>query len=149
MVLAMMLGGCGGHKPAPPPAKPAAPAAAKAPTATTITNATNAYTSVFEDLLPPEGRDPFYPTSRRRVPVTATPTAEEAPVNTELILKGIIHAGKHSQAVINNKLFEVNEDQPVTVSNGKKVEVRLLEIGSDYVRVQVGDNESVTLQERK
>lgn len=150
-VLLGLLSGCGGPKPALPATKPAAATnSAKAP-AVVITNSANVYTSVFEDLLPDQGgKDPFYPNSRRRVPATTAPATEEAaPVDTELFLKGIIHAGKHSQAVINNKLFEIGDDQPVTLASGKKVEVRLIEIGSDSVRVQVGENEPITLPEKK
>ena len=53
-----------------------------------------------------------------------------------LALKAVIGTSKHSQAVINNEIFEAGEEQPVRVPNGH-VRVRCIEIGGNYVLVQV------------
>jgi hypothetical protein len=138
LVVAVCLSGCG-PKPAPPaaPAKPPAAAAKPAATSGTATNGVDQYTSVFEDLPPPQGKDPFFPTSHRRVikteVVTPTDVVRADPV---LILTAIIRTARRSQAVLNNAIFEVGEEQPVHVPNGK-VKVKCLEIGKNYVLVQV------------
>jgi len=53
--------------------------------------------------------------------------------------------------VINTRIFEVGDDLSVTVPSGK-VQVRCLEIGSDFVRVQVegqADPETLRMQQKK
>jgi hypothetical protein len=137
LVLALaIVAGCGPKTPPPAPVKPKteAPKADAAPVVQSVLS--DEYTSVFEDLLPPKGKDPFFPTSHRRDPVpVATPTTDGF-VDPVLVLKSIIHSSKHSQAVINNAQLEVGEEESVRVPNGK-VRVRCLEIGNDFVRVQV------------
>jgi hypothetical protein len=57
-------------------------------------------------------------------------------VDPVLVLKAILRTSKHSQAVINNEVLEKGEEEPVRVPNGH-VRVRCLDIGSDYVLIQV------------
>jgi hypothetical protein len=148
----LLASGCG-HHPAPPPAAKPAAKPASAATNGTPANAVNEYASVFEDLPAQEGKDPFYPTSHRRYPAAAASTPDNPAPSAEgsLILKGILHAGRNSQAVINTRIFEVGDDLSVTVPSGK-VQVRCLEIGSDFVRVQVegqADPETLRMQQKK
>lgn len=125
-------------KPAPA-AAPAKPKVAAAQTNAVTGADTNEYVSVFDyDLLPPKGKDPFYPASARRSPVpVVTTTTTPVHVNPEFYLKAIIHTSKHSQALVNNSVLEVGEPaESMRVANGH-VKVRCLEIGNDYVIIQV------------
>jgi hypothetical protein len=140
--------------------KPAAqPVAAKPPVAGARTNSmgsaplTNAdtYVSVFEDLLPPKGRDPFFPDSRRRDPAPPPPVAvaHKTAVASDLLLKGIVVSPTHRSAVINSVTLKVGEDDTVHLPNGQ-VRVHCLEIGDDYVVIQVeGEARSRRLEMEK
>jgi hypothetical protein len=132
-----VMAGC---KPAPQPAAHVAPAAAKPPTAPTETpKIDTSHISVFEDLLPPQGRDPFFPDSHRREPAPAPvvmAAARKAAVASDLLLKGIVGSATHRLAVINNAILEVGEESPVHVPGGQ-VRVRCVEIGEDYVVIKV------------
>ena len=130
--------GCGPKAPPPAPSKPKTEVSKTNAAAAAPTDLSNPYTSVFEDLPPQKGRDPFFPTSPRREPVPeAAPEANAtAPVEPVLVLKGVIRTSKHSQAVINNEILEEGEEQPVRVPNGH-VRVRCIEIGNDYALIQV------------
>src|SRR5208283_4508333 len=56
-------------KPAVQPPGPPKPATVKTNAPAAATNRVSAvYVSVFEDLMPPKGRDPFFPNSHRREP---------------------------------------------------------------------------------
>ncbi|MGD0815859.1 MAG: hypothetical protein ABSA83_19880 [Verrucomicrobiota bacterium] len=137
LVLALVIAaGCGPTAPPSAPAKPKveAPQMAAAPAAPA--NLAEQYNSVFEDLPPPKGKDPFFPMSHRREPVRATAESQAdggAPVEPVLSLKAVIGRG---QAVINNVIFEPGEEQPVRVPNGH-VRVRCINIASNSVLVQV------------
>jgi len=66
-------------KPAVQPAGPANPAAAKTNTVTATPNLAAAeHVSVFNELMPPKGKDPFYPNSHRRDPVPIAPLRQAA-----------------------------------------------------------------------
>ncbi len=143
MVVAVILAeGCGGNPATPPAAAPATdPAkAGAAPAAANAGGPTNrfaAYVSVYEDLLPPQGKDPFFPMSHRRDKVADAPTeAPPPPVDAILSLKAIIRTSRHSQAVVNNEIMEEGEAASVRVPNGK-VKVHCIHIGKNYVDVQV------------
>ena len=99
------------------------------------TNMAVEYVSVFQDLPPQVGRDPFFPISHRRDPV---PAITAAPVHVEpvLVLKAIMRTSTHSEAVINNEVMERGEEEAIRVPNGH-IRVKCLEIGEDYVLVQV------------
>jgi hypothetical protein len=92
--------------------------------------------SVFEQLLPPKGRDPFYPNSHRR-DVVAAPVgrAEKPPPASELVLKGVVGAPRHRLAVINNAILGAGEEGPVRVPSGH-LRVKCLEIGENYAVVK-------------
>ncbi|MGA2176178.1 MAG: hypothetical protein ABSH38_14475 [Verrucomicrobiota bacterium] len=142
VLAAMGLGLCclvGCKKPpAPAAVAKAAVSAAKTNAVVAATNETaSEYVSVFEDLLPPKGRDPFFPNSHRREP--APPPnyhAAKAPVAALLVLKGIVGSANRRLAVINNATLETGEESSVRVPDGH-VRVRCLEIGEDYVLIKV------------
>jgi hypothetical protein len=95
------------------------------------------YVSVFEDLPPPKGRDPFFPNSRRREPVAAQSNpGEKSPPASGLQLKGTIVGADHSIADINSSILEVGEEATVRVPGGS-VRLKCLEIGQDHAVVQV------------
>jgi len=125
-------------KPAVKPSGPAQPAALKTNAVAAATNQLSAdYVSVFEDLMPPKGKDPFFPNSHRRDPVPVMPApAEKPPPSSELMLKGIVGAGKHRMAVVNNAILEVGESGTVRVPSGK-MRITCTEIGEDFAIIQV------------
>jgi hypothetical protein len=140
--------------------KKAAPAATAKPAASTVGAKTNgvpatndmamAYVSVFEDLLPPQGKDPFYPNSHRREPAP-TPQAQAAkpPPPAVLELKGILRSANRRLAVINNATLEPGDSGSVRVPDGH-VRVKCLTIGDDYVDIRVdGESQSKRLYLRK
>ncbi len=136
---ALVLGLTPSCKRAVQPRPPAARVAAKTDSVTAPPGELlPAYVSVFEDLTPPKGRDPFFPNSRRREPVapgivtTGKPAA--APV---LVLKGIVGSPNHRLAVINTSILEVNEEAAVRLPDGGRARVRCLEIGQDHAVIQV------------
>ena len=96
------------------------------------------YASVFEDLIPPKGRDPFFPNSHRRDPVPIMPVAmtEKPPPSSELVLKGVVGAANHRLAVINNVILETAESGTVRVPGGK-LRLKCMEIGEDFALIQV------------
>ena len=130
--------GCGPKAPPPALSKPKTEAPKTNAVAAAQTNLSDQYASVFEDLPPQKGKDPFFPASHRRDPAPeAAPEAKaNAHVEPVLALKAVIRTSKHSQAVINNEIFEAGEEQSVRVPNGH-VRVRCIEIGSNYVLIQV------------
>jgi len=102
------------------------------------TTLSNEFTSDFDEtLLAPKGKDPFYPTSTRRNPVPVVSIQAPAHVEPVLVLKAIIPSSKHSEAVINNAILEVGEQQRIpTPPNGHAL-VQCLEIGSNYVVIKI------------
>jgi hypothetical protein len=128
-------------KPAAPPALPAPkpkPAVTALETNAPMaqTNNSEQFVSVFNDVLPPDkGKDPFYPSSTRRLKVITPPTQPNVVVHTEplLVLKGTI---KGRSAIINSAELELGEERGVRVLNGR-VAVKVLEIGDDYAIVAV------------
>jgi hypothetical protein len=141
-----------------PACKPGAPSAGAPKRAALKTNgpasATNLlslqYVSLFEDLMPPRGRDPFFPNSHRRdpVPVLAAP-ADKPPPSSELVLKGILGASNHRMAVINNAILEAGESGTVHVPSGR-MRIKCVEIGGDSALIQVeGENQPKRLQLNK
>ena len=135
-----MAAGCGG-KP-PPPAKPKTEAPKAGTPSPPLANVSEQFVSVFETLPPKIGKDPFFPASHRRDPVTPVEPAggesgsPSAPVEAVLVLRAVIGSGRHSQVVINNQVFEIGEQQSVRVPNGH-VRVRCLEIAGNSALVQV------------
>jgi hypothetical protein len=149
------VSGCGG-KPAAPPAAAAKPKvdASKGKTAAASSGAdTNQYLSVFDDLIPPKVRDPFFPDSNRRAPKMPEHTSG-APVHVEpeLVLKAVIRTSRLSQAVVNNAILEVGEPAESVHVPGGRVMVRCLEIGDNYAVVQVQGEASpkrLTMERKK
>ncbi len=124
-----------------PAAKPAAPA--KPMTAGTNNVASGAndalmeHVSVFEQLMPPKGRDPFFPNSHRRNPaaIAKTTPGERPPPASELTLKGIVGSRNHRLAIINNAILEAGETGAVQVPGGH-IKVKCLRIGEDYAVIE-------------
>lgn len=138
--------GCGRHAApaaAPPTATPPKAASATVANSAAATpagtnNPVNIYASVFEELPPAKGKDPFYPYSHRRDPKIVAPVKTGAPVAPELVLKGFIGGGEQSQVVINNQIFAVNDEREVRVPNSDTpIKVKCLDIGTDDVLIQV------------
>jgi hypothetical protein len=126
-------------KPAAPPAAPVKPAAAKPSEVALITSRAAAQdVSVFQELMPPKGRDPFFPNSHRRDPVTIVTLRPDRPPppSSELQLQGIVGNPKHRLALINTSILEIGEEESVRVPSGH-VKVKCLEIGEDYALIKV------------
>ncbi len=142
-------------KPDVKPSGPAKPPASKtnAVAATNIV-ATNQYVSVFQDLLPPKGLDPFFPDSHRRDPAApAAATAEKPPPTANILLKGVVGAAAHRLAVIgggfNNSILEAGESGSVRVADGQ-IRVKCIEVGEDYALVQIqGESQTRKLPLKK
>jgi len=132
-----MLSGCkkAGANAAPRPVVQAAAEAKPVSTNAASTNDMKQYLSVFEDLPPAVGKDPFFPRSHRRDP--AAPVEEvKKTVDQTLILKGIVGSVNRRIAVINDETMESGEEALVRTPGGH-VKVKCTEIGSDYVIIQV------------
>lgn len=146
-VLLVSVAGCshkGGGPPPPPPKKDAGkPGAASL----TKTNSESEYVSVFETLGPGKLQDPFYPETKRfNVVARSKGGGPAAPQEPALNLTFVIHAPRRSQAVINGAIFELGEDaQMVHVPNGPPVEVKCLEIGDNYAKVQIKGESKPTI----
>jgi hypothetical protein len=126
-------------KPATPPAaKPPVPAIKPSPAPSAAAVSGTAYVSIFEDLMPPQGRDPFFPDSHRRdpAPPPVVMVGHKAAVASDLLLKGVVSSATHRSAVINNEILEVGEESDVRTPNGQ-VHLKCLEIGDDYVIIRV------------
>ena len=125
-----------------PQSRPSGPAKLAAGKTNSMASATNQspslYASTFEDLIPPKGRDPFFPNSHRRDPVPIMPVAmtEKPPPSSELVLKGVVGAANHRLAVINNVILETSESGTVRVPGGK-LRLKCMEIGEDFAVIQV------------
>ncbi|HWD18505.1 MAG TPA: hypothetical protein VHB20_04445 [Verrucomicrobiae bacterium] len=129
---------CGCKRPAPAaPAKPLTPIAAKTEAAAAApAHDSNQFLSVFEDLPPAKGKDPFFPTSHRREPAAPAMAAAKVRLDPTLVLKGIVGSAGRRIAVINSETMQVGEESPVRIPGGH-VRVKCLEIGVNYVVVQV------------
>jgi len=114
------------------------PKAEAAPSATNSLAAIEIPKSTF--IIPTttsQGRDPFFPLSRRMV-VDATPktgtTPIAAPVN--FVLQGISGTESKRFALINGRTLVVGEEREVP-SGTTRVQVRCLEIREDSVKIEV------------
>jgi hypothetical protein len=118
----------------PGPPKPAAPAP---PLPMASTNKPSAESvSFFDDLMPPKGRDPFFPNSHRRDPIPVVTTHPDKPASLvgDLRLMGIMGTPNHRLAIINGVTFDTGEQDTIRVPNGR-VKVKCVEIGEDYAVV--------------
>jgi len=142
-LMLLWVAGCSKGPPPRPAAKPAAPP--PSPSAAATNNVASPYVSVFEDLPPAQGKDPFFPKSHRRDPaptpgVQAVPGSSPAPVVPVLVLKGVIGSKTRRFALINSEAMAAGETASVRVPDGR-VRVRCVEIGPDYVLVKVEGEE--------
>jgi hypothetical protein len=132
-----MAVGCSNAAKPPDSAKPGDKAKASA----TNTNSVVVYetTSVFDDD-PKKSKDPFFPTSQRRLAkrtVTPGKTAQEAPRVTELHLRGVIGSPGRFIAMINDKTFATGEKSQVAVGPGQYLVVKVTKITERSVTVSV------------
>ena len=74
-----------------------------------------------------EGRDPFFPGSRR-VYDTNPDIQAHAPSLTDLVVKTIIGTPPRVFAVINNHTFAPGDDGDVTLKDGRRLHIRVLDI---------------------
>jgi hypothetical protein len=97
--------------------------------------------SVFvEPASPKDGRDPFYPESKRFVaeqPSVPSKTVERAPDVTSVKVLGISGTADHLMAIINNHTFAEGDEGDVLTSSGR-VHLRCLAIRPDSVTVEIG-----------
>ncbi len=129
-------------KPATAPAKPAKAATNAAPVQVEPAK------SVFiMPANPQEGKDPFFPKSTRLfntvvVATTTTSTNHPVVVPVDLQLKGISGVAEHRLAIIGTRTFEVGEERILGTSSGR-IRVRCLDITTDSVLIQVGDEQRI------
>jgi len=74
-----------------------------------------------------EGRDPFFPASPR-VYQDAPDIKARAPSLTDLVVKAIIGTPPHVFAIINNHNFGIGDDGDVTLKDGRRLHIRILDI---------------------
>lgn len=128
-----------------------APAPAKAATLTNAPAATEIITrSEFNERLP-QGKDPFFPRSTRRVPVvvtTSTTVAVAKPLfdASQFVLKGISGSANQRLAIINDRTFAAGENQEVITRTGK-MQIECKEIRNTSVLISFG-NPAQTLELR-
>jgi hypothetical protein len=134
LVALALLPGCNKAAPGVAP-KPAVSVAPKTVVAPSSTNDMKEFVSVFEDLPPAQGKDPFFPMSHRRDPTMPTQETREH-VDHTLVLKGIVGSVHRRIAVINNETMQTGEESLVRTPGGH-VKVKCLEIGQDYVMIQI------------
>jgi len=121
--------------PAAAPAKTSSPAATNAP-ATEVVLAR----SEFNEKLP-QGKDPFFPRSTRRMTVVASSTSTvQRPAfdASQFALKGISGSAARRLAIINDRTFAAGEDQEVTTRTGKML-IRCQEIREKSVLILFGN----------
>ena len=134
LAVAFLWTGCGqSSPPSAPPAGTNAAAGAKTaakPAAGKPADMTQ-FASVFDDVLPPAGRDPFFPNSTRRMPKAPVvhPKTPGATPAEDLILKGIVGTGTHRLAVINNEILEPGETSANVHVGDTKIKLKVVEIG--------------------
>lgn len=135
-------------KPSVKPAAPAKPAPKAVPAAAPSSNLATVPVSTFEELMPPQGRDPFFPYSHRRDPEPAKVAGpgKVAPAAV-FVLKGVVGSATHRLALINdNTILEAGEEGSVRVGSGR-VKLRCVEIGEDYAVIRVeGEAQTKRLQ---
>jgi hypothetical protein len=92
---------------------------------------------------PQEGKDPFFPLSRRLyASVVVRTNVQPSVVSVELHLNGISGTADHRLAIINNRTFEANEEGAVPTASGP-ARIRCLEIKADSVLIQIGGEQRI------
>jgi hypothetical protein len=121
------------------PAKTAPPAITNAPAAEVVIAK-----SEFNEKLP-QGRDPFFPRSTRRMPVVVSASPNAAPVAqkpsidlSQFVLKGISGSAARRLAIVNDRTFAAGEDQEVTTRTGK-MHIYCQEIRDNSVLISFGN----------
>ncbi len=93
--------------------------------------------AVFTDD-PQSGKDPFFPTSTRRLRLTAQNPGTNAPPAqaAQILLKGISGSRDNRFALVNNVTFSVGESGDVKAGN-QTVRIRCLEIRDRSVLIEI------------
>lgn len=76
---------------------------------------------------PPEGRDPFFPGSKR-VYLTNPENQTRGPSLTELTLKSILGTQPRVFAIINNHTFAPGDDGDIATKSGQRLHIRCVNI---------------------
>lgn len=88
---------------------------------------------------PNEGRDPFFPNSRRFAAAKeSTNSVPEPAFTVALLLQGISGAENNRLAIVNGRTLAEGEETELTVGNNR-VHLRCIEIKSDSVTVEIGN----------
>ncbi len=91
------------------------------------------------------GKDPFFPTSKRRGEPKTGPVIDTPPTVPQLTLKGISGPKNHRLAIINNKTFEVGEESDLRLGS-QIVRVKCVEVRDDGVTVSInGQTQKLSL----
>ena len=101
--------------------------------------------SVFvEPASPKDGRDPFYPESKRFVaePTAPTKAVDRTSDLTSLKVLGISSTSERLLAIINNHTFAEGDEGDVLTSSGR-VHLRCLAIQPDSVTVEIGGHTQI------
>jgi len=106
--------------------------------------------SVFLDLMPPKGRDPFFPNSHRRDPAAPLPTVvAKPPPEIALLLQGLSGPPNNRVAIIGGgikaAILQVGESGTVRLPGGS-VHLKCTEIGEDYAVVLVNGEKEKRLE---
>ncbi len=92
---------------------------------------------------PQEGKDPFFPHSKRLFASAAVRTnVAPATPAAELFLNGISGSPERRLAIVNNQTFAANEEADVPTNRGR-TRIRCLEIKADSVLIQAGGEQRV------
>ena len=86
-----------------------------------------------------EGRDPFFPGSHR-VYDTSPDNQARVPSVTDLVVKAIIGTPPRVFAIINNHTFAPGDEEDVTLKDGRRLHIRVLDINPKAVTVTVEVN---------
>jgi hypothetical protein len=88
---------------------------------------------------PSEGRDPFYPNSKRPYERTQVVQVHVVDVSS-LVLKGISGTAEQPLAIINNRTFGVGDEQDIVTPQGR-IHVRCVEVKTNSVVIETsGEN---------
>jgi hypothetical protein len=103
--------------------------------------------SVFElPNTPADGKDPFFPKSRRPYANQGLKTPTTAPVVTHTLILNGLTGPPHRTCMINGQTFDIGEEANVNDS-GVKVRIKCLEIRDNSVLIQLpsGDRRELHL----
>ena len=96
--------------------------------------------SVFAlPLNPSQGRDPFFPNSKRPYEQAVIPGQKGGDISA-LVIKGFVGTGELRMVIINNHTFAPDDEGDVTTSQGR-MHIRCVGISGNTVTVEVDGQE--------